>query len=465
MSEKKGKDQVLGVAPSGYIHPDNARRLLDGETVAFRKKPYSHDGGGIPVYVGTQPVSADPVGEVRHYQYSGVARTGFSQEAVLNDDAPVVPHGTKLFIAPVTAQAYDIDRAVEAFQIAEHKCQERLAAAGVIDAPEIGVKEGLLAATRFLAAQAQPMKVTSHETIDWTEISKRGLLERINREIMHPLGLAVYRCVETGVSGGALVSPDGVWTYEDDSDQAKQVDKSTEMQRNSVDKPLDLQGHASVIFAKAIAWADARVEAALIQEQGKPHGQACDEAAQTHYELVLALRNLQAVQQPVSGADELTAFEASGLTHNLRRNDTPGLNHTYADAFTEELWSAWKARAALAQQDATLHAEVMDMVRMLEANEWADHCGQSELGKRLEWAITELQNRIAELTKSSSQQDADKVDAERMRKAIKDWFDLKEKISKSGRPPHADYWHRSIFDAENELRKSAIDAARKESGQ
>lgn len=72
---------------------------------------------------------------------------------------------------------------------------------------------------------------------------------------------------------------------------------------------------------------------------------------------------------------------------------------------------AVKAIVSLAQQDATLQAEVLGMVLMLEANEWADHCGKSDLGQRLEWAITALQNRIAELTKSSSQQDADKVDA------------------------------------------------------
>lgn len=29
--------------------------------------------------------------------------------------------------------------------------------------------------------------------IDWNEISRLGLLERINREIMHPLGYAVCR--------------------------------------------------------------------------------------------------------------------------------------------------------------------------------------------------------------------------------------------------------------------------------
>lgn len=73
------------------------------------------------------------------------------------------------------------------------------------------------------------------------------------------------------------------------------------------------------------------------------------------------------------------------------------------------------------QQDATLHAEVLDMVRMLEANERADHCGKSELGQRLEWAITALQNRIAELTKPSSQQDGGKVDEDPLQGAA-DWM-------------------------------------------
>lgn len=58
--------------------------------------------------------------------------------------------------------------------------------------------------------------MSNFQKIDWNEISKRGLLERINREIMHPIGLAVYREVETGNSGGALVAPDGVWEYADE---------------------------------------------------------------------------------------------------------------------------------------------------------------------------------------------------------------------------------------------------------
>jgi len=58
------------------------------------------------------------------------------------------------------------------------------------------------------------------ETIDWNEISLRGLLMRINREIMHPLGLAICRVPETGVSLGALVSDDGPFVYADDQSPA-----------------------------------------------------------------------------------------------------------------------------------------------------------------------------------------------------------------------------------------------------
>lgn len=51
------------------------------------------------------------------------------------------------------------------------------------------------------------------KVIDWNEISRLGLHERINREIMHPLGLAIYRVVETGTSPGAYVSSDGAFEY------------------------------------------------------------------------------------------------------------------------------------------------------------------------------------------------------------------------------------------------------------
>lgn len=62
------------------------------------------------------------------------------------------------------------------------------------------------------------------ETIDWNEISRRGLLMRINREIMHPLGLAICRVPETGTSPGALVSDDGPFVYADSIDQSPAVE-------------------------------------------------------------------------------------------------------------------------------------------------------------------------------------------------------------------------------------------------
>lgn len=45
--------------------------------------------------------------------------------------------------------------------------------------------------------------------LDWNQLSERGLIVRINTEILHPLGLAMFRDPETGQSGGAVMSEDG----------------------------------------------------------------------------------------------------------------------------------------------------------------------------------------------------------------------------------------------------------------
>ncbi|SPU49878.1 hypothetical protein [Bordetella trematum] len=50
---------------------------------------------------------AQPVGRVRHFNYSGIARNDFSQEAVLNEDAPSLPDGTLLYAAPQASPAAD----------------------------------------------------------------------------------------------------------------------------------------------------------------------------------------------------------------------------------------------------------------------------------------------------------------------------------------------------------------------
>jgi len=51
------------------------------------------------------------------------------------------------------------------------------------------------------------------DTIDWNKMSELGLIERINVEILHPLGLAMSRNPDTGVSDVVFVSDDGKWEY------------------------------------------------------------------------------------------------------------------------------------------------------------------------------------------------------------------------------------------------------------
>lgn len=51
------------------------------------------------------------------------------------------------------------------------------------------------------------------KTIDWNKASELGLIQRINKEILHPLGLAMSRNPETGVSENLLIADDGFWEY------------------------------------------------------------------------------------------------------------------------------------------------------------------------------------------------------------------------------------------------------------
>lgn len=57
------------------------------------------------------------------------------------------------------------------------------------------------------------MPESNLKTISWNDASALGLIERINREVLHPLGLAMFRDPDTGVSDGLLVADDGVWEY------------------------------------------------------------------------------------------------------------------------------------------------------------------------------------------------------------------------------------------------------------
>ena len=60
------------------------------------------------------------------------------------------------------------------------------------------------------------VEILDPNTIDWNMMSELGLIERINREILHPLGLAMSRNIETGHSEEILIAFDGIWTYHPD---------------------------------------------------------------------------------------------------------------------------------------------------------------------------------------------------------------------------------------------------------
>lgn len=55
--------------------------------------------------------------------------------------------------------------------------------------------------------------MSDFKSINWNKASELGLVEKINREVLHPLGLAMTRNPETGVSEGILISDDGEFEY------------------------------------------------------------------------------------------------------------------------------------------------------------------------------------------------------------------------------------------------------------
>lgn len=50
-------------------------------------------------------------------------------------------------------------------------------------------------------------------TIDWCIMSELGLVEKINREVLHPMGLAISYDPSTGISEAILIADDLEWEY------------------------------------------------------------------------------------------------------------------------------------------------------------------------------------------------------------------------------------------------------------
>lgn len=62
------------------------------------------------------------------------------------------------------------------------------------------------------------------KTIDWNRASELGLIFRINKEVLHPIGYAMTRNQETGTSESLIIADDGFYEYpqeEEPSDKEK----------------------------------------------------------------------------------------------------------------------------------------------------------------------------------------------------------------------------------------------------
>lgn len=57
------------------------------------------------------------------------------------------------------------------------------------------------------------------KVVSWRDLSDMGLLYKINKEILHPLGLAVTRELD-GTSKGAILADDGIFTFSPDLEES-----------------------------------------------------------------------------------------------------------------------------------------------------------------------------------------------------------------------------------------------------
>ena len=58
-------------------------------------------------------------------------------------------------------------------------------------------------------------KKPKYKIMDFEEMSNNGLIWKINKEILHPLGLALARDGDT--SPGCMIAPDGKWEFNEES--------------------------------------------------------------------------------------------------------------------------------------------------------------------------------------------------------------------------------------------------------
>ena len=58
--------------------------------------------------------------------------------------------------------------------------------------------------------------------VDWNQLSEWGLIWKINKEVLHPLGIAITRDPESGLSAGAIQT-DEPWKYDAEVEARNEV--------------------------------------------------------------------------------------------------------------------------------------------------------------------------------------------------------------------------------------------------
>lgn len=59
-------------------------------------------------------------------------------------------------------------------------------------------------------------------SLTYNELSALGLVYKINKEVLHPLGLALHYNVDDGVSEGVYISPDRVYEYSEETSREEE---------------------------------------------------------------------------------------------------------------------------------------------------------------------------------------------------------------------------------------------------
>lgn len=100
--------------------------------------------------------SAVPVAKIRHFDYHGIARNGFSQEAEMLDGAPDLPNGTLLYTHP-PAQAVQVDHTMGDLAHRDAEPVEQGEAPNINEQPyecgfDNGIEQGALRFMRWILA-------------------------------------------------------------------------------------------------------------------------------------------------------------------------------------------------------------------------------------------------------------------------------------------------------------------------